>query len=273
MNRISLKFKRDLRISVSDKNVFLPFGEQFIMTAFVAHTKVDMLVLPEIAALTSNDVEFQFASENVFVAQIEDVGYVLSGEPEIGIIKSVSVIKGGNFAYQFADMSLEGENDIHSVADVLAILLKGRDEIVGSNRADRLVALGGNDEIEGRGGDDVISGGDGADRLEGGSGDDTFLFDFAPSAENDDKIKDFNGGHDLIALDRAVFADIGGKGVLDADRFHEGSGAEDAGDRIIYNPRNGTLLFDPDGKGGADAIKLATLAHYPNLDHHNFLVV
>ena len=76
---------------------------------------------------------------------------------------------------------------------------------------------------------------------------DTFAFTTALGATNVDAITDFLSGTDKIALDDAVFTDIGGLGALNVTTFVLGTQAADADDRIIYDQGAGNLYFDADG--------------------------
>jgi Ca2+-binding RTX toxin-like protein len=60
--------------------------------------------------------------------------------------------------------------------------------------------------------------------------------------------------------------------LLAAARFHVGATAADASDRIIYNPNNGFLFYDADGKGDAAEIHFATLAPHLALHSTDLLV-
>jgi hypothetical protein len=61
---------------------------------------------------------------------------------------------------------------------------------------------------------------------------------------------------------------------LKAAMFHKGSAAHDASDRVIYNPKNGALYYDPDGIGAAHAVKIATLPKtLKGISYHDFFVV
>jgi Ca2+-binding RTX toxin-like protein len=120
--------------------------------------------------------------------------------------------------------------------------------IVGGARADRITAMGG---------DDRLHGGGGSDTLYGGAGADTFLFETLLGTGNVDKIGDFAAG-DAIALDRAIFAALPGRGTaLAGDAFVVGASAQDAEDRIIYDQASGKLFYDADGNGAGARILFA----------------
>ena len=150
----------------------------------------------------------------------------------------------------------------------------GDDQLIGGSHADVLFGDNGNDRLNGAGGKDTLSGGSGFDTLTGGPGRDQFVFetDLDP-AHNVDRITDFTANVDKIDLNDQVFLHLGGDGVLAAARFHVGAAPASAGDRIIYNPANGFLLYDPDGKGGAGEVHFATLAPHLGLHNTDFVVM
>ncbi len=149
----------------------------------------------------------------------------------------------------------------------------GDDVLVGGSRADAIFGDAGNDRLAGAAGNDTLDGGQGNDTLTGGPGHDQFIFEASPdSARNLDRITDFAPGVDHIVLGDRVFAHLGADGVLAAARFALGPGAADAGDRIVYSPRTGFLLYDPDGRGGAPAVHFATLAPHLALHNTDFVV-
>ncbi|HEX8640658.1 MAG TPA: M10 family metallopeptidase [Allosphingosinicella sp.] len=120
-------------------------------------------------------------------------------------------------------------------------------------------SLRGNDganSLHGLDGADSLYGGMGADTLSGGTGADGFYFE---SLNGIDYLADFEAA-DTIYLSRAVFSGIAANGTLSAAAFRIGTAAQDATDRIIYNPDLGRILYDADGAGGVGAIWFATVA-------------
>jgi Ca2+-binding RTX toxin-like protein len=118
----------------------------------------------------------------------------------------------------------------------------------------------GSDTLDGNTGSDKLNGGSGNDTLIGGSGTDGFFFDSALNVStNVDKIIGFSVADDTIFLNRAIFAGITANGTLAASRFHVGTAAADASDRIIYNSATGQLFYDSDGVGGAAQVLFAKL--------------
>jgi peroxidase len=163
---------------------------------------------------------------------------------------------------------------------------KGNDDIYGGKDKDDLSGEDGNDQVFGEEGDDHLSGGKGNDTLCGGAGKDSldggtgldrdvFVFDAALGAGNVDTIKNY-GALDKIQLDNEVFIALK-EGQLAASAFRLallGGGAQDADDRIIYQVTTGKLLYDPDGKGGADAIQFAQLdPKVALLSHQDFTII
>ncbi len=127
--------------------------------------------------------------------------------------------------------------------------------------------------IEGNAGANVIDGGGGNDVLVGFGGADTFAFTTALGAGNVDLIADFSVADDTIALDDAVFTQLGGPGALSASAFVTGTAAADADDRIIYNSATGQLFYDADGNGAGAAVLFATLQGAPVLTASDFMVI
>ena len=60
---------------------------------------------------------------------------------------------------------------------------------------------------------------------------------------------------------------------LPAGAFRTGTSAQDADDRIIYDPVSGALLFDADGNGAGAAVQFATLPSGTVLSASDFIVI
>jgi Ca2+-binding RTX toxin-like protein len=116
--------------------------------------------------------------------------------------------------------------------------------------------------IVGNKGANVLDGKGGGDLLHGDGGGDTFAFTSALGAGNVDTIGDFQPGLDRIALDDGVFGGLP-LGALAPGAFSTGTAAQDADDRILYDPGTGALYFDPDGIGGVGGVQFATLNAAP----------
>jgi len=149
-------------------------------------------------------------------------------------------------------------------------------EVVGTvnNFATNDFALTGNElanYVSGNAGANTIDGGLGADNLQGREGADTFMFSTTLGGGNIDTILDFGNGADRMALDDAVFTGLA-TGALAAGAFRTGAVAQDADDRILYDPTNGALYFDADGNGANAAVHFATLATAPNITAADFIV-
>ncbi|MXQ13298.1 calcium-binding protein [Microvirga makkahensis] len=133
----------------------------------------------------------------------------------------------------------------------------GSDKLYGMNGDDDLYGGTGRDYLSGGYGSDYLSGGLDSDALVGGGGRDYFVFDATPSRTNIDTITDFSPVYDTIMLDNRIFTRLGPDGWLSSAAFRTGSAAADSSDRIVYNKGTGALLYDPDGLGGAAAVKFA----------------
>ncbi|OHD00425.1 MAG: hypothetical protein A2885_14720 [Sphingopyxis sp. RIFCSPHIGHO2_01_FULL_65_24] len=165
-------------------------------------------------------------------------------------------------------------------------------QIWGNDGSNILSGGAGNDALLGFGGNDTLIGGAGADGLFGGTGDDSyrfdgsgdtaienanegrdsFLFTVTPGSNLIDKIIGFATGQDQIQLSASAFGGLT-TGSLSASAFVIGKTAQDADDRIIYDPATGALLFDPDGNGAIAASQFATLDNNITLVHTDFIVV
>lgn len=164
------------------------------------------------------------------------------------------------------DATLQGTDDSDLNGNKLGNELEGND---GDNELD---GAAGNDELTGGDGDDVLEGGQGKDVLEGGNGDDQFLFADKLSAGNVDRIEDFIRVDDTVLLEKDIFTALG-KGQLQASAFTLGKHAQDASDRIIFDPNSGKLFYDRDGTGSADAVLVATIETPDTLKASDFLIV
>jgi serralysin len=147
------------------------------------------------------------------------------------------------------------------------------DTIVGGSGRDWLDGGSGDDVLRGNRGQDTLDGGPGRDTLKGGPGDDHFVFSDPPDSNKVDKITDFSPGHDQIWLSGSDFGGLGGAGTLKVGAFHVGSGAADAGDRIIYNDANGDLIYDSNGDASGGATRFAVLDPGLHLTHQDFMVI
>ncbi len=189
----------------------------------------------------------------------DDTYYVSSGLETI--VENAG--QGRDVVYTFKNYALTAGSSIEvlsatSFGDTNAINLTGNElaqEIYGNNGANVLNGLGGNDALIGFGGAD------------------TFAFTTVLGAGNVDRIADFVHGTDKIALDDAIFTQLGGLGGLNPGAFVTGTSAQDADDRIIYNANTGQLFFDADGSGTGTAVLFATVADAVNLSASDFMVI
>lgn len=177
---------------------------------------------------------------------------------------SVSTSLGGSALER---LELTGSSAINGFGNELA------NTLVGNNAANTLSGRGGNDVLNGQGGNDRLHGGTGNDILRGGTGADGFFFDTALNAStNVDRLTDFEVAADTIFLDRDIFGGIADNGTLDADAFENGTTAQDAQDRILYDEASGRIFYDADGAGGAAAVLFARVAAGTDLTNADFSV-
>ena len=128
-------------------------------------------------------------------------------------------------------------------------------------------------QIFGNAGANVLSGGGGIDALYGLGGSDAFLFNSALGGGNFTFLADFSAADDTILLDHNAFTGLAAGGGLDPNVFVNGTAAQDADDRIIYDGTTGALYYDADGNGAGAAIQFATLTGAPAITASDFLVI
>jgi Ca2+-binding RTX toxin-like protein len=127
--------------------------------------------------------------------------------------------------------------------------------------------------VFGNAGANVLNGLGGKDTLVGGKGRDLFQLTTKPGAANFDHIQDFSTRDDRIALENGVFRKLGKAGGLASQAFVKGPEALDASDRVIYDPTNGGLYYDPDGTGAAAKVLVAALKKGLSMNAGDFLVI
>lgn len=147
------------------------------------------------------------------------------------------------------------------------------ENLTGTDFNDRLTGNSFENLILGGDGNDVLNGGDASDRLRGGAGRDSFVFDSALDAlANVDTILDYSVADDRILLDDAVFTALtAGQGLGSA--FVNGKAATTANHRLIHDAATGSLSYDADGVGGADAILFARIGAGQAMTASEFLVI
>ena len=145
-----------------------------------------------------------------------------------------------------------------------------------SHAATSAINLTGNEfanTLYGNAGANVLDGKGGSDALIGLAGADIFAFTTAPGADNVDILFGFESGTDGIALDDAIFTQLGGPGALNANAFVTGTAATDADDRIIYDSATGQLFYDADGSGAGAQILFAILQNQAPVSAGDFMVI
>jgi len=104
-----------------------------------------------------------------------------------GTIKSLALSSGHeSITISGLNLSFKDMRDFSSISDLLASAMSSKDNVQGSNGAEKLYgydgndslkALKGDDTLDGGNGDDLIDGGPGQDSMIGGGGNDTYLVD------------------------------------------------------------------------------------------------
>jgi len=211
-----------------------------------------------------------------YVTRTGDSIIEFAGEGNDRILTSVSyTLSAGQEIETLAAASPSGTSAIDLAGNGFAQFIlgtNGTNILNGDGGADTLSGLAGSDVLLGGDGDDQLNGGAGSDGLNGGNGADLFVFADALGAGNVDAVQDFASGVDRLLVDHNVFTGLA-SGALPASAFVTGTGAQDADDRIIYNPATGELWFDADGNGAGAAILFATLSGQPGLTANDFSVI
>ncbi len=154
---------------------------------------------------------------------------------------------------------------------------------VGNGLDNSITGGTGSDTLNGGAGDDILTGGAGSDFLTGGSGADQFVFNVSLASTGVDTITDFvTRAANATVHDRIVLSNANGMfsqlqdGTLSNAAFVVANGgqAQDASDRIIYDPTTGWLNYDSNGSvAGGTQIHFATLQPGLNLHAADILVV
>lgn len=291
-------FDRDAQFAISESQIFTRSGEakvsvsggdgrsSLIIECEGASLNASKLVLENWDALDSLVIFCGDADEKIIGSSYADVIRSRGGDDFLNGGSGDDYLEGGDGA----DTMRGGEGDdyyglgVGDAGDVVSEKFGAGVDTIDSASSIKLATnieilrlRGGHIDGAGNGLDNAIIGGDGAnvlngrlgaDTLTGGAGADTFTFDTPLRASNVDAIADFVSGEDVIALSAAVF------GALTEASFHIGAEAQDADDRIIYDPTTGDLFFDRDGTGAKFAsVRFAALAPETLLTAQDFVVV
>jgi hypothetical protein len=109
--------------------------------------------------------------------------------------------------------------------------------------------------------------------LTAGPGHEKFVFDSTSIASQHALIEEFDPHLDKIVLSETVLAGLGPLGKLDAGHFGFNGDAHNTNPQIVYNERNGFLIYDSNGDLPGGQIHFATLAGDPHVSLANFLIV
>jgi Ca2+-binding RTX toxin-like protein len=282
----------------------IPHLRRTTVVKLVAEKKVDTHLLPELDPITgdfydpitmqgayvhgTSQMRYRFGNTLIDLTNNDDSFAFAAGYVYQGNVNTVEVSKGGNPAWKITNALFRIEDLYDDAQDgkldtLPAQIFSGKDKIFGSPADDTLFGFKGADLIKGKAGDDHIKGGRGSDQLHGGTGDnvlygnkgnDTFFFDEKVGTFVD-RIKDFDRGHDLIALDNEhVFKQLDALGAtLKAKNFHVGAHAQDGNDFLIYHQNTGALFYDKDGNGPHSQVKIAVFDNAPHLSTDDFFLL
>ena len=251
-----------------------------------------LLVSFSYALAAGDDIELLEASDMASTAALDlygnELGQAIGGNEGANIIDGrggadYMIGYGGNDTYlvdnasdRVVEIAGGGTND--RIVTAISYTLAADQEIellqldgAGSAALD-LVGNAFAQAITGNNGANLIDGKGGADYLAGYGGADTFVFSSALGSSNIDRIADFLSGTDKIALSSTIFTTLA-SGALNPNALRIGSAAQDADDRIIYDPNSGALFYDADGNGSGAQIQFASLDNIPaSLNASDFTV-
>jgi hypothetical protein len=218
------------------------------------------------------DLMYGGSGDDIYV--VDRPGDVVSEETTPGVDDG-----GTDYVYSFISytlgpllerMDLKGTASIHGTGN------GGSNSLKGNDAANVLSGLGGVDTLVGGAGDDTLIGGAGKDYITGGTGSDTFVIG-PPDPSSADRIYDF-AAEDRIGLYASDYMLVEGSGTLgntlDPRYFTIGTAATSVGHgQFVYNQSTAKLLWDPDGKGGASALEVASLTSGAVLTFENFTIM
>jgi Ca2+-binding RTX toxin-like protein len=186
---------------------------------------------------------------------------------------------GNHISVTYAGSRLEGRGGNDTLIGASG---PGTDLLFGGEGNDFLDGDREHDELDGGAGNDTLVAGrdEDDDRLTGGAGADVFyvpdfVFDEFQPDRGADFITDFVSGTDLLEMEGREFDALGPSGRFAAGdaRFHAGTAAHDADDRLIYDAATGDLFYDADGTGSQAAMIVLNFSPGTALGATDFSVV
>jgi Ca2+-binding RTX toxin-like protein len=150
------------------------------------------------------------------------------------------------------------------------LALAGNDQVSGMGGNDFLDGQAGNDQLNGGDGNDILVGGKGKDKLTGGAGKDVFYRNSLNLKK--DAITDFEVGSDVIAFSAKKFRRYLKSDTVQSKHFRVGARALDSDDRLIYNSKKGSLAFDVNGDRAGGLVPLFQLGKGIDLTHTSFVM-
>jgi len=147
----------------------------------------------------------------------------------------------------------------------------GSNTLTGSYGEDVLNGGAGNDVLNGGVANDTVQGGAGTDTLTGGKGKDQFVLEAEISALPD-KILDFKPSDDGLSLDHRLFSQLR-VGALPETQLALSAQALDKNDYVLYDAKQGVLLYDADASGAGIGLQIAVLGKNLALTAADFMVI
>lgn len=129
-----------------------------------------------------------------------------------------------------------------------------------------------NQLIRGNAGDNVLTGGGGNDVFTTGAGHDTIVFNNSIGPNNAVTVTDFDPTLDQFALNHLDFPQLP-VGQLDPSMFANAGSVTTSAQHVIYDAAAGSIYYDTDGSGVAEAILFAHVTPHLAITSNDFFIV
>jgi len=227
-----------------------PISPRFVLSGPISESAALNTVIGTFNSMDPDGDKLTYSINNTYggLFKVENNALVLNGALDFEQRSS----------YTFVLTVSDGRGGVSN--STFSVRINDRQSEIASGTAadDRIFGNKGKDRLSGGLGNDTLRGGLDNDVLTGGAGRDTFLFDTKPNKKsNFDRVVDFNGNDDVIALENGIFTKLAKTGTLKKGAFFSGAKAHDADDRIIFNKKTGILYYDQDGSGSKAAWEIA----------------
>ncbi len=198
--------------------------------------------------------------DRYFIDDTGDQVIELEGEGRDTVITHISYVAAENIERVVLH---HNGGDTNATGNDLGNVLRGSN---GNNMLDGGL---GDDRLRGKAGDDTLKGGEGNDVVVGGEGADTIILD-GFGQDTFDRIRGFESGEDMLALDADVFAITG----QIEDAFALTTDALSPEDVLLYDHAKGRLYYDANGDGAtSDDELMAKMRAWTDLNGNDFMSV